>query len=154
MLGNHNDSKPVVPGRSRNIVLPWNVVCTRFAYQFQRLWRGSWVFPEIKMFQDAPDNQRLFNEGNNCHLSSVLRALEDIDIPDLLQKHSPQLSFSGCGMLCGLSTPGNRKHRSFGQGHSCLLIRSVEQHSYLVNSCRDYRRSTCCVDDCESRPFP
>ncbi len=44
------------------------------------------------MFQDASDDKRLLDECNNLHASPALRAPESIDIPDLFQKYSPQLS--------------------------------------------------------------
>jgi hypothetical protein len=51
---------------------------------------------EIKVFQYAPYDKRLLDEGNNFHLSSALRTFQGINIPDLLQKHDPQLSSPSC----------------------------------------------------------
>lgn len=92
MSGNQHSSSFVVPGRSRNIVLPWNVVRAWFTDTLQWLRRRPGVFPEIKMFQDTPDDKRLLYERDDLHLSSALRTLQGINIPNFLQKHSPHLS--------------------------------------------------------------
>ncbi len=43
------------------------------------------VFPEIQVLQDPSDHRRLFNEGENLHVSTALGAFQSIYIPDLLK---------------------------------------------------------------------
>ena len=71
------------------------------ADKFQWLRRRSGIFPEIKVFKYAPYDKRFLDEGDNFHLSSALRALESINIPDLLQESCPQLSSAAgaCGTI-------------------------------------------------------
>jgi len=86
----------------RNVVLPWNVIHIGFTDQLQRLRWWSGVFPEIKVFQYAPDDRRLLDEGDDFRieaafiLSTALRTLQSIDVPDFLEKRRPQL-FSTSG---------------------------------------------------------
>ncbi len=50
------------------------------ADQLQGFGRGSWVLPEMKVFQDTPDEKRLFYERDDLHLPSVLWVLQGINI--------------------------------------------------------------------------
>ena len=70
-----------------------------FADKLQGLRRRSGKLPQIQVLQDAPDDRRLFNKGDDLHAAAAFRAFlfenlrfQGIDIPDLLQESNPHLS--------------------------------------------------------------
>jgi len=50
--------------------------------------KNSSISVKTHVLQNSPDYRRIFNKGDNLHLSMAPRAFESIDIPDLLEKFS------------------------------------------------------------------